>query len=63
MKPIPGDRVIHGYRLESVELRDTPTIERNDNGEYKPSLALSIRQKCTAVPPILLLDSAKTQLS
>ena len=50
------------YRLESVDLGDTPTIELNDNGEYKPSPALSTGQKCTAVLPILLLDSANPLL-
>lgn len=50
------------FQLESVDLGDTPTIELNDSGEYKPSLALSTGQKCTAVLPILLLDSANPLL-
>jgi ABC-type lipoprotein export system ATPase subunit len=49
-------------QLECVDLGDTPAIELNDNGEYKPSPALSTGQKCTAVLPILLLDSANPLL-
>jgi energy-coupling factor transporter ATP-binding protein EcfA2 len=54
-----GDTLFH---LESVDLGDAPMIELNDNGEYKPSPALSTGQKCTAVLPILLLDSANPLL-
>jgi len=50
------------FRLESVDLGDAPRIELNDNGEYKPSGSLSTGQKCTAVLPILLLDSANPLL-
>ncbi|MBK9121297.1 MAG: DUF2330 domain-containing protein [Phycisphaerales bacterium] len=50
------------FQLECVDLGDMPTIELNDNGEYKPSPALSTGQKCTAVLPILLLDSANPLL-
>ncbi len=50
------------FQLECVDLGDTPTIELNDNGEHKPSPALSTGQKCTAVLPILLLDSANPLL-
>lgn len=45
------------FTLETVELADRPRIELRDGGTYKPSTALSTGQKCTAVLPILLLDS------
>ncbi|MBI5865842.1 MAG: AAA family ATPase [Planctomycetes bacterium] len=45
------------FTLETVELADRPRIELRDGGTYKPSSALSTGQKCTAVLPILLLDS------
>ena len=43
--------------LESVDLRDQPTIELQDGSGYKDSSALSTGQKCTTILPILLLDS------
>jgi len=43
--------------LESVELLDLPRIELRDGEEYKDSTMLSTGQKCTAILPILLLDS------
>jgi ABC-type lipoprotein export system ATPase subunit len=43
--------------LESVELVDQPIIELNDNGTWKETSVLSTGQKCTAILPILLLDS------
>lgn len=45
------------FELETVELSDLPRIELKDGDEYKPSTTLSTGQKCTAVLPILLLDS------
>jgi ABC-type lipoprotein export system ATPase subunit len=45
--------------LETVELVDEPKIELNDNGHYKDSRALSTGQKCTAILPILLMESVK----
>lgn len=50
------------FQLESVDLGDLPRIELNDNGDYKPSAALSTGQKCTTVLPILLLDSDRPLL-
>jgi hypothetical protein len=43
--------------LEAVELADRPTIELNDKGSYKETANLSTGQKCTAVLPILLINS------
>ena len=43
--------------LEAVELVDQPVIELNDNGTWKETAILSTGQKCTAILPILLLDS------
>jgi len=43
--------------LETVELRDDPSIELKDGAEYKMSSALSTGQKCTTILPILLLDN------
>lgn len=43
--------------LEAVELADKPTIELNDKGSYKETTHLSTGQKCTAVLPILLINS------
>ncbi len=43
--------------LESVSLRDQPTIELQDGSGYKDSSTLSTGQKCTTILPILLLDS------
>lgn len=45
------------FKLELVELEDVPKIELNDNGNYKKTNELSTGQKCTAILPILLLDS------
>lgn len=45
------------FRLETVELLDLPKIELRDGNTYKDSLSLSTGQKCTAILPILLLDS------
>ena len=44
--------------LEIVDLDDLPKIELSDNGVYKNSAGLSTGQKCTAILPILLFDSA-----
>ncbi len=45
------------FRLEAVELLDSPRIELKDGDSYKDSLSLSTGQKCTTILPILLLDS------
>lgn len=45
------------FELETVELLDLPRIELKDGETYKDSLSLSTGQKCTAILPILLLDS------
>lgn len=45
------------YELETIELLDLPRIELKDGDTYKDSLSLSTGQKCTAILPILLLDS------
>ena len=44
--------------LEIVDLDDLPKIELSDSGIYKNSVGLSTGQKCTAILPILLFDSA-----
>ncbi len=43
--------------IETVELHDRPTIELKDGDQYKDSTKLSTGQKCTAILPILLLES------
>jgi len=43
--------------IETVELHDQPTIELKDGTQYKDSTTLSTGQKCTAILPILLLES------
>ncbi len=48
--------------LESVPLRDQPTIELQDGSGYKDSSTLSTGQKCTTILPILLLDSVNPLL-
>lgn len=45
------------FDLEVVELLDLPEIKLKDVGTYKPTSTLSTGQKCTAILPILLLDS------
>ncbi len=45
------------FSLETVEMGDEPLIELKDGENYKDTLALSTGQKCTAILPILLLDS------
>jgi ABC-type uncharacterized transport system ATPase subunit len=45
------------FKLETVELVDLPTIQLSDGGVYKASSLLSTGQKCTAILPILLMDS------
>lgn len=48
--------------LEVIDMDDTPRIELNDNGNYKNSESLSTGQKCTAILPILLFESANPLL-
>ncbi|MBE7458183.1 MAG: AAA family ATPase [Phycisphaerae bacterium] len=50
------------FDLETVELIDRPWIELLDGEQYKDSLSLSTGQKCTAILPILMLDSANPLL-
>jgi len=48
--------------LEIVDTEDLPSIELCDNGVYKNSAGLSTGQKCTAILPILMFDSANPLL-
>ncbi len=48
--------------LEIIDTDDLPSIELCDNGVYKNSAGLSTGQKCTAILPILLFDSANPLL-
>ena len=48
--------------LETVELMDLPQIELKDGETHKDCATLSTGQKCTAILPILLLDSDKPLL-
>ena len=64
LNPDQADKVIAGlsaspvlFDLETVELLDLPRIELKDGDTYKDSLSLSTGQKCTAILPILLMDS------
>jgi ABC-type glutathione transport system ATPase component len=50
------------HELDVAELQDRPRIELNDGGVYKESHSLSTGQKCTAILPILLLESEKPLL-
>jgi len=45
------------FELDTLELPDRPQIQLKDGGAYKASDVLSTGQKCTAILPILLLDS------
>lgn len=45
------------FDIQTVELADHPTVELLDGEIYKNSLGVSSGQKCTAILPILLLDS------
>lgn len=49
------------HAVEVVDLQDRPRIELFD-GEYKDATSLSTGQRCTAILPILLLDSDKPLL-
>jgi len=48
--------------LETVELLERPRIELKDGNAYKDCAELSTGQKCTAILPILLLDSDRPLL-
>lgn len=48
------------FTLETVQLEDQPLIELKDGEEYKEASSLSTGQKCTAILPILLLESGGT---
>lgn len=52
----------HLMELEIVDSEDLPSIELCDNGVYKNSAGLSTGQKCTAILPILMFDSANPLL-
>jgi ABC-type lipoprotein export system ATPase subunit len=49
-------------KLETIDMDDLPRIELCDNGVYKNSADLSTGQKCTAILPILMFDSANPLL-
>jgi DNA repair ATPase RecN len=44
-------------QIDAIELADLPSIELLDGDQWKNSLELSTGQKCTAILPILLLES------
>ncbi|MBX7209830.1 MAG: AAA family ATPase [Verrucomicrobiaceae bacterium] len=50
------------FALELVEMQDSPSIELSDRDEFRDSSALSTGQKCTAILPILLFESANPLL-
>jgi len=50
------------FQLETVELLDLPQIELRDGATYKDCSTLSTGQKCTAILPILLLESDRPLL-
>jgi len=45
------------YELESVDIEDGVSIELDDGSGFKPSQILSTGQRCTAILPLLLLES------
>ena len=47
------------FDIEAVEVNDRPVIELLDGKQYKDTASLSTGQKCTAILPILLLESEK----
>lgn len=50
------------YEIETVEIDDRPRIVLRDGDKQKESSALSTGQRCTAVLPILLLESERPLL-
>jgi len=50
------------FDIQVAELGDFPMIELLDHDIYKNSLHVSSGQKCTAILPILMLDSSKPLL-
>lgn len=50
------------YALEAIETDDLPSISLKDGEEYKESASLSTGQKCTAILPILMFESANPLL-
>jgi len=48
--------------LQVLDMEDLPKIELCDNGIYKSTSDLSTGQKCTAILPILMFDSANPLL-
>lgn len=45
------------WQLDAIELADLPSIELLEGQQWRNSLELSTGQKCTAILPILLLES------
>lgn len=50
------------YEIELVEIDDLPRIQLRDGAVYKDSTELSTGQRCTAILPILLLQSERPLL-
>jgi DNA repair ATPase RecN len=50
------------FAIETVELHDRPLLELRDGEDYKDSSSLSTGQKCTAILPILLIESERPLL-
>jgi hypothetical protein len=48
--------------LQILDMDDSPSIELCDNGIYKSTADISTGQKCTAILPILMFDSANPLL-
>ena len=48
--------------LQILDMDDLPSIELCDNGIYKSTADVSTGQKCTAILPILMFDSANPLL-
>ncbi len=69
LTPDQADKVITAFadspnllELETLEMLDLPRIELKDGVAYKELASLSTGQRCTAILPILLLDSEKPLL-
>lgn len=48
---------VYPAQAESVDLEDVPEIQLKDGKKWKPARDLSIGQKCTAILPLLLIES------
>jgi hypothetical protein len=69
MTPEHADRVIGVlrstqaiFRIQTVDVEDSPRIELQDGQRYKDSAGLSTGQRCTTILPILLLESERPLL-